>query len=84
MGFLGVILVVIIGYYMLKWLARWLTPRFVQYAARKMEERFQGQFSYNDTNTQPPEGEVSIDKRPKRRRDSAKTVGEYIDFEELE
>ena len=87
MGFLKLILVLILTYYLLKILARWFAPKLFAYAARKTEERFREQFG----NYQKPgqeevrqPGEVSIDKRPTRNKTASKDVGEYIDFEEID
>lgn len=84
MGFLKIILVLILTYYLLKLLARWFAPKLFAYAVRKTEERFREQFgNYTQDEAQQP-GEVSIDKRPTKNKTTSRDVGEYIDFEEIE
>ena len=84
MGFLKLILVLILTYYLLKLLARWFAPKLFAYAVRKTEERFKEQFgNYTQDEAKQP-GEVSIDKRPTKNKTTSRDVGEYIDFEEIE
>ena len=86
MGFLKVVLIVLLVYYLLKLLARLFAPKLFAYAARKTEERFREQFdnyqSYNPE--EQPVGDVTIDKKPTKKNKPSNQVGEYIDFEELE
>lgn len=86
-GLIRTVLILLLVYYVFKILAQWLGPKLLAYAARKTEERFRGHFgTFNSGNT---EGEIKIDdstihKNTKKRNTSAKKVGEYIDFEEIE
>ena len=86
MGFLKIVLIVLLVYYLFKILARLFAPKIFAYAARKTEERFKEQFenfqSYNQEEN--PVGDVTIDKKPTRKNKPSNQVGEYIDFEELE
>ena len=86
MGFLKVVLIVILVYYLFKILARLFAPKIFAYAARKTEERFKEQFenyqSFNQDNQTV--GDITIDKKPTRKNKPSNQVGEYIDFEELE
>ena len=86
MGFLKVVLIVLLVYYLLKLLARLFAPKLFAYAARKTEERFKEQFeNYQSFNQEEkPVGDVTIDKNPTNNNKPSKQVGEYIDFEELE
>jgi len=79
-------LILIIVYYVFKILWKWLSPRLFNYAVRKTEERFGGQFGgYGKTAQKPKnEGETTVFTRPTKQRKSTKNVGEYIDFEEIE
>jgi hypothetical protein len=54
--------------------------------SKKMQERFGGQFQQyqNNQQTQQREGETVIDKMPERQKSSNKTVGEYVDYEEID
>ncbi|WP_421807337.1 DUF4834 family protein [Flagellimonas sp.] len=86
MVLLQTILIVILVYYGLKFLLKWLAPKLLNYAVKKTNERFNGQFGdRQDFDTaQPKEGETIISKKPPRRSNSSKKVGEYIDFEEID
>ena len=79
------ILLLILVYYAIKLLARWLAPKLFGYAMKKTQERFGGQFTQqnyrNDNNHK--EGETSVFTRPSRKSKPSKKVGEYIDFEEI-
>lgn len=87
MGFLKTLLIILLVYYSLKFLAKWLAPIMFRYAAKKTEEHFKEKFKgfagpgqQNDSQ----EGDVIIEKKPKSQKRSSKIVGEYIDFEEIE
>nr|WP_298998564.1 DUF4834 family protein [uncultured Allomuricauda sp.] len=80
------ILLLILVYYAVKLLARWLAPKLFGYAMKKTQERFGGQFAQQDNqeaNTSK-EGETSVFTRPTRKSNPSKKVGEYIDFEEID
>jgi hypothetical protein len=86
MGILKTILWILLGYYLLKLVARLARPWASRYAQRKMEEAFRRAAPYRDPSPRNDTraGEVSIDKRPPARRPSGNKVGEYIEFEEIE
>ena len=88
MGFLKLILILILGYYLFKLLARWFGPMLFSYAVRKTEKKFREQFGnfepYNQHDEEIEIGDVSIDKKPTKRKTTSRDVGEYIEFEELE
>ena len=86
MGFLKIVLVVLLVYYLLRILTKLFAPKIFAYAARKTEERFREQFdNFQSSQTEErPVGDVTIDKKPTRENKPSKQVGEYIDFEELE
>ncbi|USD24964.1 DUF4834 family protein [Flagellimonas marinaquae] len=86
MVLLQTILIFILVYYGLKFLLKWLAPKLFNYAMRKTNERFEQQFGnpgdFGHTKTR--EGETTISKKPHRRSNPSKKVGEYIDFEEID
>lgn len=87
MVLLKTILILLLVYYLFKIVLRWFGPKLFSYAAKKTEERFREQFEQfngqHQRSTSQKE-EIIIDKKPKRKPDSSKKVGEYIDFEEIE
>lgn len=85
MGLLRTLLIIVVIYYLLKVLGRWLFPKAVQYTAKKMQERFQEQqAAYHRDETKVKEGETLIDSYPSQKKNTDKKVGEYIDFEEID
>ncbi len=87
MGFLKTILIVLLVYYSLKFLAKWFAPRLFRYAAKKTEEHFKEKFegfaNQNPANEEQV-GDIIIEKQTKKKPSSNNKVGEYIDFEEIE
>ena len=86
MGVLRTIFWILLGYYLLKLTGRLLRPWVHSYARKKAEDLFQRTASdpWNDRATETPVGEVTIDKRPTARTSTNNSVGEYIDYEEVE
>jgi len=82
-GVLKVILIILLVYYGLKILTRIFAPVLLRYVSKKAGEKFQQQFNQYQHQTNQDEGEVTIDKKPKR-KSSNKDVGEYIDYEEID
>ncbi|MBO0323361.1 DUF4834 family protein [Muricauda sp. CAU 1633] len=83
---LKTILLLILVYYAVKLLLKWLAPRLLNYAVKKTEERFGQQFgNYQDFgHTAANEGDTTIHKKPTQKSNPSKKVGEYIDFEEID
>jgi hypothetical protein len=83
---LQTILIVALVYYALKLLAKWLLPRFLNYAVKKTQDSFSRQFNgaTNPYKKKEEEGTTSIFKKPFPKSNPSKKVGEYIDFEEIE
>lgn len=85
-----VILILLLIYFGLKFIIRWLGPLLLKYILRKVGKKFEEKFNQFDTSGRPPgkkekkEGKVTIEKKPKNRRKSNKDVGEYIDYEEID
>jgi hypothetical protein len=88
MGFLKTILIILLGYYFLKVLAKWFAPRIFTYAAKRSAKHFHEQFDQfqgRANDQQDPSGDTIIDSNSnsKKVKKPAKIVGEYIDFEEI-
>ena len=83
MGFLRTILIILLIYYGIKILTRLFAPYFMRYMSKKMQERFGGQFQQQQAPRQR-EGETVIDKVPNSKKDSDSTMGEYVDYEEID
>ena len=87
-GFLRTILIILLVYYGLKILIRLFGPYLIRYMSKKVQQRFGGQFQYQQQQQEPTskqkEGETVIDKMPNTNKTSNKNVGEYIDYEEID
>ena len=83
---LQTIFILILVYYGMKLLAKWLLPKVLSYAVNKTQERFGQQFgNYREPeNEKNKEGDTTIFKKPNLRSNPSKKVGEYIDFEEID
>ena len=84
MGFLRTILILILVYYVLKWLGRILFPVLFQKAVRNFEDKMREQQGQAHATDQVKEGETVIDRKPGPQRESNKNVGEYVDYEEID
>ncbi len=78
-GFFKTILIIVLVYVTLRFLARLLLPYLMRYIAKKagqkMETAFKGFQGYQQQNASEPS---SVEKKSKE------PVGEYIDFEEID
>ena len=86
MVLLQTVLILILVYYGIKILLKWLAPRLLNYAVKKTTQRFGGQFGnaqdYTSQNQQT--GKTTVNTKPRPKSNPLKKVGEYIDFEEIE
>ena len=87
MGFLKTIIIILLVYYFLKILGKLFAPRMFRYAAKKTEEHFKEKFEgFAEQNNSNEEqiGDVIIENKTAKKKNTSKNVGEYIDFEEIE
>lgn len=85
MVLLQTILILILVYYGVKLLLKWLAPKLLNYAVKKTEERFGQQFGNFDTHTKSQQkAQAPGHKKSRPKSNPSKKVGEYIDFEEVE
>ncbi len=84
MGFLKILLIFIMVYYILKTVTRLVFPIFMKRFMNKMEDKMkQQQQGFNEQYDDSKVGETVIDKKPTDKT-SNKNVGEYIDYEEVD
>jgi len=74
----------VLGYYAFKWLARIFLPFLMQKAVRNFEKKAREQQGYQKPTDHVKEGETVVDKQPVERKESNNSVGEYVDFEEVD
>ncbi|ARV14909.1 DUF4834 family protein [Polaribacter sp. SA4-12] len=87
MGLLRTIFIIIFCYYAFKFLARLFAPYLMKKATetikKKAEQQFGGQQQQQQKST-VEEGKTVIDKKPGSQQQSKNSVGEYVDFEEVD
>lgn len=87
MAFLKTILFILLGYYLIKILAKMFAPKIINYAAKKTESHFKQAFEgFNQSQSTQKEqvGDVIVNKKSTKRKMDSEKVGEYIDFEEVD
>jgi len=83
MGLLRTILIFLIVYYSFRFLARIFAPILLKKVVGNMQEK--AQRNYKQThNPSTKEGETIIDKKPNSKTQGNNSVGEYVDFEEID
>jgi len=83
MGLIRTIAIIVIIYYALQFIGRYIMPLFVRKIVdnveKKMREQQQNQYKEESGNV----GETIIDKKPSNHKQSSKDVGDYVDYEEV-
>jgi len=83
-NFMRTILILIIIYYVFKLIARYVLPFFLKRFIHKMQDKAQQQYGNQQQETNVNVGETSIDKKPNQEGQSKNSVGEYVDYEEID
>lgn len=85
-GLLKTIFWILIFYYGFKFLAKLFAPFLIKKAAQTMQQKAEQQFGgqQRQQKSSVREGETIIDKKPTNLQQSKNSVGEYVDFEEIE
>lgn len=81
MGLLRTLFIILLVYYGLKFIAKYILPLIITQAITKVQENMKNQYSQQQPQTKA--GETSVDFAPKPPSTNQK-VGEYIDFEEVD
>lgn len=85
-GLLKTIFWILIFYYGFKFLARLFAPFLIKKAAETMQKKAEQQFGgqQRQQKSSVKEGETIIDKKPTNHQQGKNSVGEYVDFEEID
>ncbi len=83
LGALKIILIILLIYYGLKIITRFLGPLLLTYITKKAGEKVQQHFQQHHQNATTTEPKDTINKK-QNRKSTNKDVGEYIDFEEID
>lgn len=81
MGLLRTLLIILLVYYGLKFIAKYILPLIITQAISKVQENMKNQ--HKQQQPQAKEGETIVDFAPKPTTNNQQ-VGEYIDFEEVD
>lgn len=81
-NFLRTVLIIILVYYVLKFLVKLFAPYLLKKAVDKVQQKAQQQ--YNQQEPIVDEGKTVVDKKPQSTKESNNSVGEYVDFEEID
>ena len=92
MGLIKTLLIVLLFYYGFKVLARLLAPFLMRYAAKKIQDKFKDQMGqdmrgsgFGQQDNPKKEGEVHVrSKKSSQDKINSDSVGDYVDFEEIE
>ncbi|MGJ8759915.1 MAG: DUF4834 family protein [Polaribacter sp.] len=88
MGLLRTIAIIVFCYYAFKFLAKLFAPFLIKKAAetikKKAEQEYGGGQQQEPQKNTVPEGKTVIDKTPGNQQQSKNSVGEYVDFEEID
>ncbi len=82
MGLIRTILIILIVYYGLKFVSKYILPFVLKQAVNKVQNNMKNQ-QEQQQKSKTPVGETSVDYAPKNDSSNNK-VGEYIDFEEVD
>ena len=83
-GLFKTILYILVFYYVFTFLARLLAPFLIKKAAETIKKKAEQQFGNQKPKNGVKEGETIIDKAPRKGQQSKDSVGEYVDFEEID
>ena len=83
MSFLRTLLVILLVYYAVKFVVRLFAPYLIKKAVDKVQKKAQQQYNAQRETT-VEEGKTVIDKKPTQNKQSNDSVGEYVDFEEID
>lgn len=83
MNFLRTTLIIILVYYVLKFLVKLFAPYLLKKAVDKVQKKATQQYN-NQQESTVDEGKTVVDKKPQTTKQSNNSVGEYVDFEEID
>jgi hypothetical protein len=82
-GFVRTLLIIVIVYYGIKIVSKYVLPLLVDKGMKKMQQKMQDQQKQHQQPSRP-DGEVTIEADKKKNQNSGKAKGEYVDFEEVD
>ncbi|MHB1146652.1 MAG: DUF4834 family protein [Lutibacter sp.] len=86
MGLLRTLAIIVIVYYAIKFIGRYILPLFVSKIIDNVEKKMrdqQQQFNNQQQDTTGKVGETIIAKKPSDYKEGNKNIGDYVDYEEV-
>lgn len=83
MGLLRTLAIIVIVYYVFKFVGRYIVPLFLKRMVDNVEKKYNQQQQNNQHDENAKVGETVIAKTPPNPKESNKNVGDYVDYEEL-
>jgi uncharacterized protein involved in cysteine biosynthesis len=84
LGLLKTILYLLVFYYAFTFLARLFAPFLIKKAAETIKKKAEQQYGNQQPKDTVKEGETIIDQAPRKDQQGKDSVGEYVDFEEID
>lgn len=76
--------ILLLAYFGFKYLLRLFGPFLVKKAAETIKKKAEQQYGNQQPKSTVKEGETTIDKTPNNTQQGKNSVGEYVDFEEID
>ncbi|WGH75835.1 DUF4834 family protein [Tenacibaculum tangerinum] len=83
-NFIKTILIILLVYYAVKFLVRLFAPYLIKKAVDKVQKKAQQQYNSQQQSPDVEVGKTVIDKKPNNTKQSNNSVGEYVDYEEID
>ncbi|MBK5208099.1 MAG: DUF4834 family protein [Flavobacteriaceae bacterium] len=86
MGLLRTLAIIVIVYYVIKFIGRYILPLFVRKIVDNVEKKMRDQQQQNQNQQEKSAGKVGetvIAKKPSDYKEGNKDVGDYVDYEEV-
>jgi len=86
MGLLRTLAIIVIVYYVIKFIGRYILPLFVRKIVDNVEKKMrdqQQQYQNQQEKSSGKVGETVIAKKPSDYKEGNKDVGDYVDYEEV-
>ncbi|MCG7501434.1 DUF4834 family protein [Tenacibaculum sp. Mcav3-52] len=83
-NFLKTILIILLVYYVIKFLAKLFGPYLIKKAVDKVQKKAAQQYRNQQQASDVEVGKTVIDKKPSNSKESNNSVGEYVDYEEID
>ncbi|MFA5299250.1 MAG: DUF4834 family protein [Lutibacter sp.] len=86
MGLLRTLAIIVIVYYVIKFIGRYILPLFVRKIVDNVEKKMrdqQQQHQNQQGNSTGKVGETVIAKKPSDYKEGNKSIGDYVDYEEV-